>query len=278
MREAGVAIIGGGPAGLSAAIVAARLGARVSMLEASARVGGKILATGNGRCNLSNLAISPGAYNHPEFVAPVLEAFPPEAVLSFFGELGLLTYADEQDRVYPVTNVANSVLDVLRLECEHLGVEQRVGFRAGSVGASADGGFEIHHGERETLRADAVVIATGGADRLLAETGHDAVPHVPVLGPLVTDTAPIRGLSGIRVRCAATLLAAGPGGVDSPEATPLATERGELLFREYGVSGIMIFDLSRFAQDDCVLSIDFVPDIAAGELRSMLAARAADLA
>ncbi|PKQ29130.1 MAG: aminoacetone oxidase family FAD-binding enzyme, partial [Actinobacteria bacterium HGW-Actinobacteria-10] len=243
MRESRVVVIGGGPAGLSAAIVAARLGARVTVLEASARVGGKILATGNGRCNLSNVTVTPAAYNHPEFVAPVLDAYSAEAVLAFFDDLGLLTYADEQNRIYPVTNVANSVLDVLRLECEHLGVEQRVGFRAGSVRAREGGGFEIHHGESETIDADAVVVATGGADRLLAEAGHASVPHVPVLGPLTTDTAPIRGLSGIRVRCAATLLAAEATGADSRDATPLAAERGELLFRDYGVSGIMIFDL-----------------------------------
>ncbi len=94
-------------------------------------MGRKILASGNGRCNLTNLSISPLAYNHPDFVEPVLKAYPCDAIRSFFGTMGLLTSADDEGRVYPVTNAAGSVLDVLRLECARLGVDVRCGFEAG---------------------------------------------------------------------------------------------------------------------------------------------------
>lgn len=270
MPEPRVAIIGGGAAGLTAAVAAARLGARVTLLEGGTRVGRKILASGNGRCNLTNLHVAPSAYNHPEFVKPVLAAVPCEAVRSFFGTLGLLTYADEEGRVYPVTNAANSVLDVLRLECERLGVEERCDFEVARVKRDEDSGTLAclsHEGER--VEADAVIVATGGGASLLAGLGHEQTPYSPALVPLVTDPEPIRGLSGVRVRCAASI-------IDAAGQT-LATERGELLFRDYGVSGIMVLDLSRFCAGGATLSVDFFPDTDAAAMERLLAERRSSL-
>ncbi|NTW28921.1 MAG: aminoacetone oxidase family FAD-binding enzyme [Coriobacteriia bacterium] len=267
MREPRVVIVGGGAAGLAAALAAARAGVAVTLLEGGARVGRKILASGNGRCNLTNVSAAPVAYNHPDFVGPILAMLPCEGVRSFFGGMGLLTYADEEGRVYPTTNSANSVLDVMRLECARLGVEERCGFEVASVSATDDpAGFEVSGRDGETVHADAVVVATGGGcDSLLAGVGHELVTCAPVLGPIKTDAEPIRGLSGIRVRCAASLL--------SGAGEPLAAERGELLFREYGVSGIMIFDLSRYLEKGCVLSIDLFPDVASDEFQTLIAER-----
>ena len=100
------------------------------------------------------------------------------------------------------------------------------------------------------------------------------VAGVPVLGPIRTDTEPIRGLSGVRVRCAATLLV---GGDDDTGGDAVATERGELLFRDYGVSGIMVFDLSRYLEERSVISIDFFPDVASQELQAMISQRCSAL-
>lgn len=273
MSESRVLIIGGGAAGLSAAIASARLGASVTLLERDARVGRKILATGNGRCNLTNLAISPHAYNCPDFVAPVLTEYPYERVRDFFGEMGLLTTADDEGRVYPSTNAASSVLDVLRLECAHLGVDVRCEFEAERfTERGGPAGFEVRSAAGEAVTGQSVVVATG-VGPLLADTGHAWVESAPVLGPLRTETEPIRGLSGVRVRCAATLLGDG----DAEHAEPIATERGELLFRDYGVSGIMVFDLSRYLENGCSLSIDFAPDATARELEAMLTERCSSL-
>jgi len=275
MTEPRVLIIGGGAAGLSAAIASARLGVAVTLLERDARVGRKILASGNGRCNLTNLSISPLAYNRSDFVEQVLGTYSCEAIRSFFGAMGLLTTADEEGRVYPTTNVASSVLDVLRLECARLGVDVRSGFEVTRISEDPrSAGFEVFSRGGDVVHAEIVIVATGGGS-LLAGLGHGTVKSVPVLGPIRTDTEPIRGLSGVRVRCAATLLV----GVDEDNAggDPVATERGELLFRDYGVSGIMIFDLSRYLGSGCVISIDFFPDLAPLELQTVISQRCASL-
>ncbi len=274
MRQPRVLVIGGGAAGLSAAIAAARSGVDVTLLEAAARVGQKILATGNGRCNLSNLGASPSAYNHPEFVELALRAYPCAAVRSFFGDMGLLTRADDEGRVYPATNAAGSVLDVLRVECTHLGVDVRCGFEVGRVAAvPGDVGFDVRSIDGETVRAETLVVTTGGGGSLLADLGHGTAPNAPVLGPIRTDPEPIRGLSGVRVRCTATLYA----GVaeDDTGGAAVATERGELLFRDYGVSGIMVFDLSRCLETAQVISIDLFPDVDSHELQAMISQRCA---
>ncbi len=270
MRRPDVLIVGGGAAGLTAAIAAARLGVSVTILEAGSRVGRKILASGNGRCNLTNTAVAPEAYNQPGFVGPVLEEHPAEEIRSFFNGMGLVSYADDEGRVYPVSNAAGSVLDVLRLECAHLGVEERCGFEVASVAEHEGGsGFEVLSRDGVRASAHAVVVTTGGGDSLLADLGHAQVASVPALVPLTTELEPIRGLSGVRVRCAASLL--------TEDGAPLATERGELLFREYGVSGIMVFDLSRALEPGAVLSIDFIPDVDAAALPTMMADRCATL-
>lgn len=271
MSDSRVLIIGGGAAGLSAAIAAARLGSSVTLLEAGPRVGKKILASGNGRCNLTNLHTSPLAYNHSDFVEPVLDAYPCEAIRSFFGEIGLLTLADDEGRVYPITNVAGSVLDVLRLECAHLGVEVRCGFEVGRVSEQPrSAGFEVSSQDGEVVRSEIVVVTTGGGS-LLAGLGHGLVDTVPVLGPLKTDIEPIRGLSGVRVKCAATLLAGVDG--DNTGGHAVAAECGEMLFRDYGVSGILIFDLSRYLDKGSAISIDFFPEVATLELQAIIAQR-----
>lgn len=268
MSEARVAVVGGGAAGLTAAITAARLGAEVTLLEAGSRVGQKILASGNGRCNLTNTAVAPDAYNAPEFVAPVLAGCGCSDVLAFFGELGLLTYADDEGRVYPVTNAANSVLDVLRLEYAHLGVTERFGFEVARI-ERGDNSLVVRSREGEAVVADAVIVASGGGRSVLEGLGHASEPLWPALVPLTTDTRAIRGLSGVRVRCAASVL-------DEDEATH-ATEKGELLFRDYGVSGIMVLDLSRVALPGHTLSLDFFPDIEHAEIVQLLAGRAVSL-
>ena len=277
MQRPKVVIAGGGAAGLTAAIAAARLGASVTILEAGPRVGKKILVSGNGRCNLTNVAAGPSAYNQPDFVEPVLRAHPCEDIRSFFEALGLLTYADDEGRVYPVTNSANSVLDVLRLQCAHLGVEERCGFEVTGISKAigSEPSFEMSSSAGETVAADTVIVTTGGGGALLADTGHAMVERVPVLGPVRTETEPIRGLSGVRVRCAATLFVATED--DGTGGEPVTTERGELLFRDYGVSGIMVFDLSRYIQSGCVISIDLFPDVSLQDLETRISERCAEL-
>lgn len=271
MLEPRVLIVGGGAAGLCAAIASARQGAPVTVLEADARVGRKILASGNGRCNLTNRAVSPEDYNHPAFVTPVLSEYSGDTVCDFFGSMGLLTAADDEGRVYPTTNTASSVLDVLRYECTKLNVEIRCGHEA--VGISrreSDRGFDVLTRGGYILSASAVVVSTG-VGTLLESLGHTSIDPVPVLGPLRTGTERIRGLSGVRVRCSASLIVDADD--DAAGGRVVATEHGELLFRDYGVSGIMVFDLSRYLEAECVLSVDLFPAYSNTELGAMLVER-----
>ena len=123
-----VIVIGGGASGILAALTAAENPEnRVLLLERQQRIGRKLLATGNGRCNLTNIGPLPGHYHgeNPDFARPALEGFGPVAALAFFRDLGLLTTAEEGGRVYPLSNSANSVLDVLRFALDKAGVEQR---------------------------------------------------------------------------------------------------------------------------------------------------------
>ncbi len=258
-----VAVIGGGAAGLCAAIAAAEAGSSVILCEKNARVGKKLLLTGNGRCNLSNLSAAPYAYNDPSFVSAVLSEYGCGEIRAFFESLGLWTYADELGRVYPVSETSSSVLDVLRLRCEALGVQTLCGREAVELRARK-GGWQILFREGEELSARRVIVATGGGTKLLRNAGHAVTPFEPVLCPIGTDVSPIRGLSGLRVKCRAVLM---------EKDKKIAAERGEILFRDYGVSGIAAFDLSRSVCAGQTLSLDLMPDMSEGELRDKLDAR-----
>ena len=258
-----VAVIGGGAAGLAAAIAAAQAGARVTVHEARERVGQKLLATGNGRCNLTNTGVAPAAYNAPAFVAPALAQHGCEETRAWFAQLGLLTVEEREGRVYPLSNTANSVLDVLRTACGRLGVRVLTGQRVQRIADVAAG-------------ADAVVVACGGGSMLLASAGHALVPAQPVLCSLACDVQLLRGLAGVRAKAQVSVLAGDVAGADGAGETAGAVrfrEAGEVQFKDYGVSGVVVFDASRFARSGDVLALDFMPQLAQEELAALLAQR-----
>ncbi len=258
-----VAVIGGGAGGLCAAIAAAEAGASAVIYEQSSRVGRKLLKTGNGRCNLSHDPVYRADYNHPDFVGAVLERWDNAALLDFFASLGLLTVTDGEGRCYPLSDTASSVLDVLRLRCAELGVEERCGRELRSLGQRR-GRWVLRFADGEEAECDRVILASGGGSALAKEAGHRLVPFSPILCPLRTETAPIRGLSGLRARAAVTLLRSGEA---------IYTERGEVLFRDYGLSGIVILNLSRLARTGDVISLNLMPGWDEEQLRALLAAR-----
>jgi predicted Rossmann fold flavoprotein len=266
-RGVDVLVVGGGAAGSVAAVVAARAGASVGVIERRERVGKKILATGNGRCNLSNLAIegtqAAARYRNPAFVAPTLERYGCEAVRDFFNTLGLLTVADERGWVFPRTRSANSVLDVLVSQTRRLGIDVYTGHAARRLSVDEDGRLSV---ETEGLRlvSHAVVLACGVVPELGAIAHQQTIPPIPIVGPLKTDTEPLKGLDGVRVNCRVRLLDAG---------RPVAEESGELLFRAYGVSGIAVFNLSRFAAVGQEVSLDLLPELTTDGLEALLVER-----
>lgn len=241
------AVIGGGAAGLMAGCALSAGGAEVAVLERQNRVGKKLLATGNGRCNFTNLNMDASHY-HGSFGAmdAFLARFTPERIMAEFDEIGVPGVADAQGRVYPSSNAASSVLDTLRLTLSERGGREITGFDVSSV-RPENGGFTLRAADGKTERCELLLVACGGAAapkqggvnggyRLLEQLGHNIVPVRPVIAPLNTDIAPIKGLKGLRVRCKARLMC----GEDEIRA-----ESGEALFTDYGLSGICIMQLAR---------------------------------
>ena len=274
-----VVIIGGGASGLMAAITAAQEKEnRVVLLERQQRLGRKLLATGNGRCNLTNTTATLENYHGetPEFAAPALARFTPSDTLAFFRSLGLLTVEEYGGRVYPLSNSANSVLDVLRFAVERAGVEVRTACPALAVHHKGRG-FEIVC-ESERLRADALIVACGGMAgaklggvkdgyTLLASLGHSRTKLFGALVPLLTAPEYPRALKGVRADAAVTLRRGGH---------VLAQSAGEVQFTETGLSGPAIFDVSRAAAlcaPGAEIALNFFRGEERGELLALLRAR-----
>lgn len=265
-----VAVIGGGAAGLAAAVSAGQAGAEVSILEAEKRVGKKILKTGNGRCNLTNAVVRPEDYYEAFSVTDLIAQYPSSRILEFFHGLGLLTMKEGEGRIYPLSNSANTVLDVLREGCKVNGVRERCMHKVTDIQATGSC-YEITCANNNKVLADCVIVATGGGTRLLEALGHTIKPFKPVLCPLETDTAPLKGLSGIRVR-------ANVSAFESEESSiPLASQYGEVLFRDYGVSGIAVFDMSRVVQEGYCLGLDFLPQFSPAQCENYFQAKFASM-
>ena len=267
-----IVILGGGAAGMAAAIAASVSPARhVTLIERQSRVGRKLLSTGNGRCNLTNLGASPAHYHGeaPEFVAPALREFPPERVLEFFSGLGLATVTEYGGRVYPMSDHAGSVLDVLRLALDRPNITLRTGAAAEQV-TRRGGKFEISLPE-ETLRADRLIVACGGCAgsklggvmdgyNLLKALGHSRTALYPALTQLRTVPDYPRALKGIRADGTVTLRRG---------KTVLAEAEGDILFTDTGLSGTAVFEISRAAagQENLSAALCFFP----GEESALLA-------
>lgn len=269
-------IIGGGASGMLAALCAARH-TQVMLLERQNRLGRKLLSTGNGRCNLTNLDLSFDHYHggHAEFCHPALDAFGTAETLVFFRSLGLLTVCQEDGRIYPASDSANSVLDVLRL---HLEQNENVTIQTGCEirAISRRKGCFLAQSDLGEFSGDRVIICAGGAAgaklggtelgyRLLASFGHRCTALYPALVQLKTTPDYVRALKGVRCRARVRF------GTQERE--------GELQFTDYGVSGPVIFELSRAASvaGRGMLTIDLLPNVQPDELYVLLAARCAAL-
>jgi len=274
-----IGIIGGGASGMAAALAASEnREAQVVLLERQARVGRKLLATGNGRCNLTNLHAADGGYhgNAPEFARYAIDAFPPERTLDWFRALGLLTVAEDSGRVYPYSDQANSVVDVLRFALEKPNIQVKLGLEVEKVKKTASG-FLIESRE-ETVECDRLIIACGGLAgtklggsmsgyKLLRSLGHGCTKLRPTLVQLKSGWKGAAALKGVRTNCRAAIVHDGKVTAESV---------GQLQFTEYGLSGPVIFEISR---DVCqgggqwLCRLDFLPEMEKSALISELKKR-----
>ena len=268
-----VIICGGGASGMMAALTAAEEKRnRVLLFERQARVGRKLLATGNGRCNLTNTGVSQENYHgkKPAFARPALEAFPPERVIAFFRTLGLVCVETAGGRVYPLSDTAGSVLDVLRFALSSAGVEIHTGEPVRRIERKK--GFSVAT-DTAVYEADDVIVACGGRAggklggvsdgyELLTSLGHRCTALYPALVPVWTEPDYPRSLKGIRADASVKLLR---GGKTVRESS------GEVQFVERGVSGPAVFDLSReAAMNGGELVFDFLRGLSAEETEALL--------
>ena len=221
----------------------------VPLLERESRGGRRLLATGNGRCNLTNCHVSPDRYHgeDAEFCAYALRAFDTGETLQYFAGLGLLTVSEESGRVYPASNMAGSVLDVLRYALERPGIRVCTGQTATAVKRTA-AGFTVRT-ETDVFHGEKLILAAGGCAgskvggvmdgyRLGRALGHHRTALYPSLVQIRTDPTYPRALKGVKAQCGINLRRGGQ---------TVAENRGEVLFTEYGVSGPAVFDISRAA-------------------------------
>lgn len=259
-------VIGGGPAGMFAAITAAEKGAKVLLLERNDRLGKKLLITGKGRCNVTNNCtaeeVLQNTPRNSRFLYSAMTAFPPEKAMAFFGKHGCQLKTERGNRVFPVTDQAQSVLDCLRGELRRLGVTVRTG-RVREI-LTENGSVRGVKLAGETISAQWVILATGGLSypttgstgdgyEMAARLGHTIVPAQGSLVPLETAGEDCQKMQGLSLRNCAVKLVNAKGKV-------LYRDFGELLFTHFGVSGPTVLSAScHLKGEGCRLIIDLKP-------------------
>lgn len=262
-----IGIIGGGASGMVAAIAASQCpDVQVALFERQARVGRKLLATGNGRCNLTNLNADRGGYHGEDasFADFALSQMSPEKTISWFQALGLYTVAEPSGRVYPYSDQANSVVDVLRLALEKPNITLHTGFEVQKLRRDREG-FLVESSEQKVY-CDRLIVACGGLAgtklggsmsgyKLLGKMGHKSTKLRPALVQLKCAWGGITALKGVRANCSVTVC---------KDGAAFCASTGELQFTDYGLSGPVIFEVSR---DVCstpgqwTAHLDFLPDM-----------------
>lgn len=280
MRDMGrkVAVVGGGAAGMMAAVQAAYAGARVTVYERNDRVGKKILSTGNGKCNFSNEDMRAACYygSGAGYVDGFYKQFGVAETKTFFRELGM-RIKDRNGYLYPASEQAATVLDVLRYEMERLGIEICAGFRVTGIDGPGNPGYrltlETENAAYKKRTYDAVILACGGRAApktgsdgtglaMAKRLGHRIVPTVPALTALRCGETFWKQVAG--VRCEARLMLY----IDGNEVSSV---QGELQLTDYGISGIPVFQFSRIAAyalqegKTVTVKIDLMPDPGAAD-------------
>lgn len=271
-------IVGGGASGMVAAIQAKTKDNEVILLEKNDRIGKKILATGNGKCNLGNENLSADCYysrNH-SFVEQVLKRYDTESTILFFDSLGLKV-CSKSGYLYPYAEQASTVLDVLRMELERRGIRVEPGVQITECIPFKKRGYLLKASDGRSYEADRVILACGGPASLkeggkegyimLQKLGLKTYPLVPGLVQLRTDEKNQKAMSGVRCKASLRLFVDG---------TQQGSEQGELQLTDYGISGIPVFQLSRVAayalkdRKRVTVQIDFAPEYSYNEIVTYL--------
>ena len=270
-----IGIIGGGASGLFAAIAAKKTDADVIIFEKEKRVGRKILATGNGRCNMTNINACYENYHSENigFIRGAVNRFWVDDTLKAFEEMGILWKEEENGKIYPYSDTASSVLDVLRRQTDNLKVRTECEYKVDRI-IKNKRGFTIKSEDGREEVCDRVIIATGGKAgstlgsdgsgyELLKNFGHKVTALKPSLVQIKTETEFVRKLKGIKVQAVVTL--------------GNRKEKGELLFTDYGISGPPVFSLSSYLDKNKEIVIDLMPEYSEEDLYDIICTRCAFL-
>ena len=274
-----IGIIGGGASGMAAAITAAQNpNVQVLLFERQARLGRKLQATGNGRCNLSNQKTDISRYHgqNAGFADFALKQFDPDNTVSWFRDLGLFTVAEQSGKIYPYSDQANSVVDILRFALDKENITVITGCEIEKIRTQAEG-FSLSDGEN-TYQCHKLIIACGGLAgtklggtmsgyKLLGKLGHKCTKLRPALVQLKCAWTGVVALKGVRTNCAVQILC-------NKEIWNCSA--GELQFTEYGISGPVIFEVSRdvcSTKNRWTARLDFLPNLSREDLLGELKRR-----
>lgn len=280
MKKRDVIIVGGGASGLVAAISAAREGANVIIIEQKDQLGKKILSTGNGRCNLTNEYMDINCFRGDDtsIVQEVLNRFGYLETIAFFEKLGVVL-KERQGYIYPISDQATTILEVLRMEIERLGVRVLLNQTVKKIVRNSDK-FNVYTTEK-VFTSDAVILATGGKAAsalgsdgsgytLSKAFGHHLSPVVPALVQLKGKGNFYKRISGVRTQAKVSLYV---------NNEYVAEDTGELQLTNYGISGIPVFQISRYAakaiyeNKSVSVEVDFMPSMSNDVFRAFLQAR-----
>jgi hypothetical protein len=286
MQKFNTVVIGGGAAGILAAISAKRRNRSVVICDRMAKIGKKILASGNGRCNLLNERLDESFYNPSAraLVKSIFEKFGKEQALSFFKGLGLETYS-EDGRIFPRTNQSSSVVKVLEMELNRLSIPIELNFEVKNISRS-ETGFTVISRSGKSIECEKLVMAAGGKSypalgsdgscyKMAANLGHKIVELVPAAVPIVLKERLCHLLQGQKITASVKVI------INQKTA---CESKGDLLFTNYGLSGTAILDVSeeisiainRQKISDVLVSVDMVPFMDRNALKSEISRRIKD--
>lgn len=270
-------IIGGGMAGLTYGILSSRFGHETVICERNARCGKKLSQTGNGKCNIGNADVSARCFNNSSVARAVCGAVPNSRYVEFLDSCGIFTFTDSVGRMYPLCESASAVVDCLRTRFEKFGGKFLTESEVTSANRLSDGRFEVFCREKLAGTFDKVVLACGSGSGALQPNVFDIVPK-KYFTPFAPSLVPLkirgmdRQLNGLRAKAEVTLLC---------DDRRLDVERGEIQFKDYGVSGICVFNLSaQIARREVLgekhryaLKINLVPSLSSDKLGAVLQSR-----
>ena len=271
-------VVGAGAAGLVASITAARAGHKVTLLEQNNKIGKKILVSGNGKCNIDNKYISLSRFHgqNPDFIEKILKGYGVEIVEKFFTSIGLELIEGKEGKMFPMSLQASSVVELLEYEAKRAGVQILCDSTVTSISKEADT-FTVETSQgtktcKKLLLASGSTAAPqlGGSNSGYAfatKMGHTLIPRHPSLVQLCSEETWVKECAGVKIAGLAQLYANGEY---------LAEKKGDLLFTNYGISGLAVLDLSREVStrlanyDYCELNLDLMPELSKEKLSNLL--------